>query len=104
MKQGEQPGVVLVVLLLLGHCRPPASALYSPRADGGRRSIDESVAQTDDRFDLPSRLTELAAEAADMDIYRAGFHQALVAPDPLEQPVPGHNAIFVLNEISEEFE
>jgi hypothetical protein len=49
--------------------------------------LDEPVAEADNRFDLVGGGAKLPSQASDMHVYRARFHDVLVPPDALEQPV-----------------
>ena len=66
--------------------------------------VHEPISQADDRFDLPTRDAEFAAQAADVHVHRARFDRPIVAPDPLEQPIAGHDAILVLDQVLKQLE
>ena len=76
--------------------RAETSQLQESGWRGDRSSVDEPIAEADDRLDLAARRAELAAQAADVHVDRSRFHLPVVAPDPLEQPVARHDPVLVL--------
>src|SRR5580692_11132642 len=102
MEPREPSGVLLITLSGVGH-RILQEELYSGDAPEWR-SIDEPVAQPDDGLDLAAGGAQLAPEAPDVDVDGARLDQALVAPDPLQQPVARHHPVLVLHQVLEELE
>src|SRR5439155_9796673 len=93
--------------------RPTSSASATPCVTMSRRdsanpksfvSIDESIPQADDRLDLPSGGSELAAKPADVHVDRARFDETGVAPDALEQPITRDDSVLVLRQIPQQLE
>ena len=64
------------------------SGLHGPSSDGvARGSIDEAVAEADDRFDLFGGRSELASKPSDVDVNRARLDRVFVAPHAFQQAI-----------------
>ena len=57
-----------------------------------------------DGLDLPAGAPEFRAEPADVHVDRSRLHNALVAPDPLQQAIARDHAILVLHQKAEQIE
>ena len=68
------------------------------------RLFHEPVAEPDDGFDLRAGGAKLRAQAADVDIDRPRFDEAVVSPHPFEQAVPREHAVAVLDEKLQQLE
>src|SRR5919201_378772 len=74
------------------------------RAWDFQQRLGKSITEPNDRFNLVAGRAELAAEAAYVDVDRAGLDRPIVAPDALEQTIAGQHAIAVLHETAQELE
>ena len=83
-REVPQPRVTVGVMELLA--RYPRGS-HCPCAKGSCGSIDEAVAEADDRFDLFGGRSELASKPSDVDINRARLDRVFVAPHAFQQAI-----------------
>src|SRR6266568_8820148 len=66
--------------------------------------LDETIPKPDHGLDVVASRAELQAEPADVGVDAARLDVALVAPDPLQEPIAGEHAPRPLDHGAEELE